>query len=69
MTGELQAGARHKASALDTYCAYFGAWEYDPEKSTIYHHLQAFLLPYETGMDYLRKVKFDGKHLSLIVQG
>ena len=59
--------ARLKASALDTYYAYFGTWEYDSAKSTIYHHLKASLLPYETGLDYPREVKFDGKHLSLIV--
>jgi len=62
--------AQLKATALDSYYAYFGTWTYDSGKSTITHHLVAsLLLPDETGLDYRREVQFDGAHLSLIVHG
>jgi hypothetical protein len=50
---------------FDSYYAYFGTWDYDPDTSVITHHLNSSLLPYETGQDYRREVTFDGVHLKL----
>jgi hypothetical protein len=60
--------AKLAAQAFDSYYAYFGSWEFDAVKSVITHHLRASLLPYETGVDYLREVTFDGGQLKLTVR-
>ncbi len=60
--------ARIKAAAMDTYYAYFGTWKFDAAASTITHHIQNSLLPYEIGRDLKRDVKLDGNHLSLTVE-
>lgn len=60
--------AKLAAEAFNTYYAYFGSWEFDAGNSVITHHLQASLLPYETGVEYRREATFDGVHLRLIVR-
>jgi hypothetical protein len=60
-------GDQLKAAALDSYYAYFGTWTYEPAKAIVTHHLVASLLPDETGLDYQREVRFDGRRLTLIV--
>ena len=60
--------AKLAAGAFDTYYAYFGTWDYNADTSVITHHLKSSLLPYETGLDYRRKVTFDGVHLKLIAR-
>jgi hypothetical protein len=60
--------AQLAVQAFDSYCAYFGTWEFDAAKSVITHHLKASLLSYETGVDYAREVRFDGAHLKLTVR-
>lgn len=57
--------AKLAAAAYDTYYAYFGSWDYNPETSVITHHLDSSLLPYETGLEYRREVTFDGANLKL----
>ncbi len=57
--------AKLAAAAFDTYYAYFGSWDYNPETSVITHHLHSSLLPYETGLEYRREVTFDGTNLKL----
>ena len=60
--------AKLAAAAFDTYYAYFGSWDYNPETSVITHQLHSSLLPYETGMEYRREVTFDGTNLKLTAQ-
>jgi Lipocalin-like domain len=60
--------AKLAAAAFDTYYAYFGTWDYNSDTSVITHHLKSSLLPYETGQDYRREVKFDGALLKLIAR-
>ena len=60
--------AKLAAAAFDTYYAYFGTWDYNAETAVITHHINASLLPYETGLEYWREVAFDGVHLKLIAR-
>ncbi len=57
--------AKLATAAFDSYYAYFGTWDYDADTSVITHHLSSSLLPYETGLEYKREVRFDGVHLQL----
>jgi hypothetical protein len=57
--------AKLAAAAFDTYYAYFGTWDYNPDTSVITHHLTSSLLPYETGLEYRREVTIDGANLKL----
>jgi hypothetical protein len=57
--------AKLAAGAFDTYYAYFGTWDYNPDTSVITHHLTSSLLPYETGLEYRREVTIDGANLKL----
>jgi Lipocalin-like domain len=60
--------AKLATAAFDTYYAYFGTWDYNAKASLITHHLNSSLLPYETGLEYTRDVRFDGVHLKLIAR-
>jgi hypothetical protein len=57
--------AKLASAAFDTYYAYFGTWDYDAASSIVTHHLTSSLLPYETGLEYRREVRFDGAQLRL----
>ncbi|MGO9935999.1 MAG: lipocalin-like domain-containing protein [Steroidobacteraceae bacterium] len=60
--------AKVAAAAFNTYYAYFGTWEFNPDTSVVTHHLKSSLLPYEAGLDYRPEVAFDGAHLKLIAR-
>jgi hypothetical protein len=57
--------AKLAAAAFDTYYAYFGTWDYNPDTSVITHHLSSSLLPYETGLENRQEVRIDGGNLKL----
>jgi hypothetical protein len=60
--------AKLATEAFDTYYAYFGTWDYNPDTSVITNHLNSSLLPYETGLEYRREAAFDGVRLKLIAR-
>ncbi len=55
--------ARLKAMLLDTYYAYFGTWEYDPQTSTVTHRVRSSLYPSEAGVSYAQHVQRYGSRL------
>ena len=57
------AAARAAAAAFDSYYAYFGTWTLDAAHSTVTHHVNASLIPAETGLDYTQSIAFEGRRL------
>jgi hypothetical protein len=55
-------------AAFNSYYAYFGKWEFDEQTSTVTHHLQSSLLPWETGLDLHRQASLDGDRLTLLAR-
>jgi Lipocalin-like domain len=55
--------AQLKAMLLDTYYAYFGTWEYDPQTSTVTHKVRSSLYPGEAGVSYAQHVQLSGSRL------
>lgn len=60
--------SRLKATAFDTYYAYFGTWDFDEVASTVTHHVAAALIPAETGLDYVQEATLDRGRLVLITR-
>ena len=58
--------AKLAAAAFDTYYAYFGTWDYNADTSVITHHINSSLLPYESGMEYIREVVLDGARRQIV---
>ena len=55
--------AKLKAMLLDTYYAYFGTWEYDPQTSTVTHRVRSSLYSSEEGVSYAQHVQLYGSRL------
>jgi hypothetical protein len=55
-------------AAFNSYYAYFGKWDFDEQTSTVTHHLQSSLLPWETGLDLHRQASLDGDRLTLLAR-
>ncbi len=54
-----------KEKAIDGFYAYYGTWTVDLSGSTVTHHIQQSLYPAERGEKGVRKLKLDGKRLTL----
>ena len=52
-------------SAIETYEAYFGAYEVDEAQRMVIHHVEGSLLPNWTGSDQIRFYDFSNGHLTL----
>ena len=52
-----------KAMLFDTYYAYFGTWEYDPQTSTVTHRVKSSIYPGEAGVSYSQHVQLYGSRL------
>jgi Lipocalin-like domain len=55
--------SRLKAQLIDTYYAYFGTWEYDPQTSVVTHQVKSALYPGEEGARYAQQVKLEGTRM------
>lgn len=60
--------AQLSVAAFNSYYAYFGKWDFDEQTSTVTHHLQSSLLPWETGLDLHRQASLDGDRLTLLAR-
>lgn len=61
-----EAGERdRKASAFDTYYAYYGTWSFDPANLSVTHHVTGALIAAETGRDYTQLVGLERGRLVL----
>jgi hypothetical protein len=56
--------ARIKATALDSYYAYYGTWSFDPATSTVTHHAKGALYPAEDGAIYAQHVEIAGHRMN-----
>jgi len=54
-----------KNAAFEGYYAYFGTYEFNEKDSTVTHHIQGSMRPYEVGTDYKRIYKLEGNRLTL----
>jgi hypothetical protein len=61
---ESDSTARLKATALDSYYAYYGTWSFDAATSTVTHHAKGALYPAEDGATYPQRVEVVGKRMS-----
>jgi hypothetical protein len=61
---ESDSTARLKATALDSYYAYYGTWSFDAATSTVTHHAKGALYPAEDGATYPQHVEVVGKRMS-----
>lgn len=52
-----------KATAFDTYYAYYGTWEFDAATSVVSHHVESSLIPAESGLTYAQTVTLENGHL------
>lgn len=52
-------------SAIETYEAYFGAYEVDEAQGMVIHHVEGSLLPNWTESDQIRFYEFSNGHLTL----
>lgn len=59
-----------RATAYQTYFAYYGGYTIDESKGMVVHHLQGSTNPSSTGTDFVRYYKFsdDGRFLTLSVK-
>jgi hypothetical protein len=55
--------AKLRGELLDTYYAYFGTWDFDPQTSTVTHRVQTSLYPSEVGASYSQQVQLIGTRL------
>lgn len=53
-------------AAFNGYTAYFGAYEVDPRRGIVIHHVQGSLFPNNVGGDQIRYFKFSGDRLILM---
>jgi Lipocalin-like domain len=54
-----------KASAFDTYYAYYGTWIFAEAGATVTHHVTGALIAAEAGRDYVQSVRLDHGRLVL----
>jgi hypothetical protein len=50
---------------LESYMAYAGTYDYDPETKTVTHHVQLSNDPTDLGSNLVRTVEFDGDRVTL----
>jgi hypothetical protein len=65
--GLLTATPEEKASAFESYAAYFGTFTVNGETGTITHHLEDSLIPGRRGTDNVRWFEFQGNDRLLLV--
>ena len=65
--GRSKATEKEKASAFDTYTAYYGTYTFEPENGIVIHHLQGSLSPGQIGQDNIRYFELQGNRLTLSV--
>ena len=65
--GVLNATTDEKASAFDSYAAYFGTFTVDPKAGTVTHHLEGNLIPGRQGTDNVRWFEFQGDDRLLLI--
>jgi hypothetical protein len=58
--GVLTATTEEKATAFDSYAAYFGTFTVDAKAGTVSHHLENNLIPGRQGTDNVRWFEFQG---------
>ena len=65
--GLLNATTEEKATAFDTYAAYFGTYAVDANAGTVTHHLEDNLVPGRQGTDNVRWFEFQGADRLLLI--
>ena len=60
---EKESATRLKASALDSYYAYYGTWSFDAASSTVTHHAKGALYPSEDEAVYAQHAEVIGRQL------
>jgi hypothetical protein len=60
--------SQRKATAFDTYYAYYGTWNLDEVRGVVTHHVESSLIPAETGLSYAQNVTLAGERLTFIVR-
>ncbi len=65
--GILTATTEEKATAFESYAAYFGTYTADAKASTITHHLEDNLVPGRRGTDNVRWFEFQGDNRLLLI--
>src|SRR6185369_16379042 len=62
-TDKSESTARLKATALDSYYAYYGTWSFDPATSTVTHHAKGALYTGEDAATYAQHVEIVGRRM------
>jgi hypothetical protein len=65
--GRARATDKEKASAFDSYTAYYGTYTFEPENGVVIHHLEGSLSPGQVGQDNIRYFELQGNRLILSV--
>jgi Lipocalin-like domain len=65
--GRARATDKEKASAFDSYTAYYGTYTFEPENGIVIHHLEGSLSPGQIGQDNIRYFELQGNRLTLSV--
>lgn len=65
--GLLDATPEEKATAFDSYAAYFGTYTVDAKAGTVTHHLEDSLVPGRRGTDNVRWFEFQGDDRLLLI--
>jgi Lipocalin-like domain len=65
--GRAKATNEEKASAFDSYTAYYGTYTFEPENQIVIHHLEGSLTPGQIGQDNIRYFEIRGSRLTLSV--
>ena len=65
--GRARATDKEKATAYETYTAYYGTYTIEPENGVVVHHLEGSITPGQIGQDNIRYFEFQGDRLILSV--
>ena len=65
--GRAKATDHEKASAFETYTAYYGTYTFEPENRVVVHHLEGSITPGQIGQNNIRYFELEGNRLTLSV--